>query len=100
MQSNQGQSDPSQQSWGNQEPYAVRAEFEIGNPSQVQDIAAAAVQVPGIGFRTYQDQQTGRQKVSLEITREASQRFQQVQQLHQQLLALSLGQNQGYSPRG
>lgn len=71
----------------------IHTTFEIANPRDAEQIASAAVQVPGIGFKTYQDEMTGRQKVTLTITRQAAQRLQQVQALHQQLLALSLGGN-------
>lgn len=63
---------------------------ELSNPSDAQQIAAAAVSVPGLKFATHQDPQ-GKTRVTLSITPEASSRIQEVQRLHARLTELSAG---------
>lgn len=66
--------------------------FEVSDPRQAQQLAAAAISIPGVGFKTYPDQSTGRTKVSLSFSRHAAQRINEVNQLQQRLVSLALEQ--------
>lgn len=80
------------QSWHSDRPgrSVIQTTFEIANPRDAEQVAAAAVSVPGIGFKTYEDDNTGRTKVSITVSKQAAQRLNQVNALHQQLMELSL----------
>lgn len=82
------------QNWQGEKPgrALITQTFEVSDPRQAQQLAAAAISIPGVGFKTYPDQATGRTKVSLSFSRHAAQRINEVNQLQQRLVSLALEQ--------